>query len=212
LDLSCECCSRNTFVFRTTLIPPPITVFYLQDGLFNTGIPALQTEKVSVYSLHYRKRITHVVIVHPEKTLKALLLEQRAKIEQLKKKTDFYSTQKLIELYDRPDGAAPNPNAVPNATPARPAVAGRASLGAPGGGQQQLMGPPGVPGVNINGSQMRTPVRPNGPAQMVTPTPMHPGYMSALSRAFISFLTFDLPPTQCSQSPVFPFFGIHVFD
>lgn len=44
-----------------------------------------------------------------------------------------------------------------------------------------MMGPPSPPGIEVNGSQMRTPVRANAPVQMVTPTPQHPGYMSALS-------------------------------
>lgn len=37
-----------------------------------------------------------------EETLKKLLVEQRHKVEELKKKTDYYSTQKLLERYDQP--------------------------------------------------------------------------------------------------------------
>lgn len=157
-----------------------------------------------VYAHRQRRRCVNVLINIPysyleykEKTLKTLLLEQRAKLEQLKKKTDFYSTQKLLERYDRPEGAAPNPNA-PTATPARngPLRAGRASMG--------VAPPPGgVP--SIGGPQMHTPVRQNGAGPAVTPTPMHPGYMSAMSRmSMCTYEVYFLTPFPLIAVPIAP--------
>ena len=120
-----------------------------------------------------------VVYANPcdaEETLKKLLVEQRSKVEELKKKTDFYSTQKLLERYDRPETAS-------LATPVKQPVP-RQSLGiGPGtrvgprgsmGGPGQTPGPPGNAGKNTN-------VTPK--AQMLPPcisgTPMPPGFMSA---------------------------------
>jgi hypothetical protein len=40
-----------------------------------------------------------------EKTLKALLKQQREKVEEIKKKTNYYSTKNLIERYDDPSGS-----------------------------------------------------------------------------------------------------------
>lgn len=37
-----------------------------------------------------------------EESLKKLRVEQRHKVEELKKRTDYYSTQKLLERYDQP--------------------------------------------------------------------------------------------------------------
>lgn len=110
-----------------------------------------------------------------EETLKKLLLEQRAKVEELKKKTDFYSTQKLLERYDRPDNA-------PMTTPVKkgPMPAGpRASLNPNALAPVQNQGAPPPPGMGLS-----TPVRPAGPpVNGASPTPMHPGYMSAYSPA-----------------------------
>jgi endoplasmic reticulum junction formation protein lunapark len=36
----------------------------------------------------------------PEKTLRDLLKQQRTKVEEIKKKTNYYSTRNLIERYD----------------------------------------------------------------------------------------------------------------
>lgn len=100
-----------------------------------------------------------------EAALKKLMLEQRAKVEELKKKTEFYSTQKLLERYDRPETST-------MATPAKKPVpaAGR------GNGA-------------LNGVGAATPIpnrggNPGGPGVQGLPpaTPMHPGYLSALSR------------------------------
>ncbi|KAI6101729.1 hypothetical protein EDD17DRAFT_60164 [Pisolithus thermaeus] len=49
-----------------------------------------------------------------EKTLMAVLKKQRAKVEEIKQKTNYYSTRNLIEKYDEPP-----PLSTPNATPLR---------------------------------------------------------------------------------------------
>ncbi|KAI5983123.1 hypothetical protein EDD15DRAFT_2376862 [Pisolithus albus] len=49
-----------------------------------------------------------------EKTLMAVLKKQRAKIEEIKQKTNYYSTRNLIEKYDEPPTSS-----TPNATPLR---------------------------------------------------------------------------------------------
>ncbi|PVF93045.1 hypothetical protein CPB86DRAFT_743307 [Serendipita vermifera] len=100
-----------------------------------------------------------------EETLKKLLLEQRSKVEEIKKKTDFYSTQKLLERYDRQENAMA-------ATPARKPHPNAANPNAP------HSGPNAPPGAN-----MVTPVRPGVPGVpgQNGMTPMPPGYMSAFS-------------------------------
>jgi endoplasmic reticulum junction formation protein lunapark len=115
--------------------------------------------------------------------LKKLLLEQRSKVEELKKKTDFYSTQKLLERYDRPEASSlstPVKQPVPRQSlgvgpGAR--VGPRGSMGGPG----QTPGPPGNAGQNPN-------VTPK--AQILPPgingTPMPPGFMSAWSREYLA--------------------------
>ncbi|KAI6043718.1 hypothetical protein EDC04DRAFT_639906 [Pisolithus marmoratus] len=47
-----------------------------------------------------------------EKTLMAVLKKQRAKVEEIKQKTNYYSTRNLIEKYDEPP-SSPTPNATP---------------------------------------------------------------------------------------------------
>jgi len=70
-----------------------------------------------------------------EKTLKALLRQQRTKIEEIKKNTNYYTTRNLLERYDEPPSgvggggaAASDPNSAlrrrmpggPPMTPQRP--------------------------------------------------------------------------------------------
>ncbi|KAH7921077.1 hypothetical protein BV22DRAFT_1132563 [Leucogyrophana mollusca] len=61
-------------------------------------------------------------VKHPpaERTLKLVLKRQREKVEEIKKKTNYYSTRNLIEKYDEPNSAAPSPlrQRVPPSTPA----------------------------------------------------------------------------------------------
>ncbi|KAJ7909527.1 hypothetical protein B0H13DRAFT_2014228 [Mycena leptocephala] len=74
-----------------------------------------------------------------EKTLQTLLKAQRTKVEEIKKKTNFYETRELLSRYDSgADGSASTPN-----TPQRGEGRGRPSL--------------------IQGGQGQTPQRPGGP-------------------------------------------------
>ena len=41
----------------------------------------------------------------PETALRKLVTEQRTKIEEIKKKTNYYSTRNLLDRYDAPPGA-----------------------------------------------------------------------------------------------------------
>ncbi|KAJ6537510.1 hypothetical protein DFH09DRAFT_1177921 [Mycena vulgaris] len=63
-----------------------------------------------------------------EKTLQTLLKEQRAKVEEIKKKTNFYSTRELLSRYD---ASAPNSpqrgGAPPPQTPPQRSIPGPAS-------------------------------------------------------------------------------------
>jgi hypothetical protein len=73
-----------------------------------------------------------------EKTLQTLLKAQRNKVEEIKKKTNFYETRELLSRYDSgADGSASTPN-----TPQRGEGRGRPSL--------------------IQGGQGQTPQRPGG--------------------------------------------------
>ena len=154
--------ARSSFLFR-----------FLQRVVCEEDCTAL------VYPYRKRRRylFSHRRCVHrscscvAEETLKKLLLEQRAKVEQLKKKTDFYSTQKLLERYDRQDNTQMATPVKKGPMPAGP----RSSLNPNGPGPGQNLAPPGM--------GFSTPVRPSGPpVNGASPTPMHPGYMSAYSR------------------------------
>ncbi|KAL1755796.1 hypothetical protein FB107DRAFT_248645 [Schizophyllum commune] len=97
-----------------------------------------------------------------EKQLQALLKQQRAKIEEVKKKTNYYSTRDLIQKYDES-------NQTPQGTPAR---------GAPPSLPQTPQRRPGP----LGPSPGMTPIGPNGappsPAlrsQLAMPPPMHTG-------------------------------------
>jgi len=94
-----------------------------------------------------------------EKSLKKLHTDQRAKIEEIKKKTNFYSTRSLIERYDVP-GSAPS---TPQQTPARLNPA-NTNL------RKRL--PPGVQTSKPNSPLNQTPIRPlNGQASELSNTP-----------------------------------------
>ena len=102
------------------------------------------------------------LIGRAEKQLQALLKQQRAKIEEVKKKTNYYSTRDLIQKYDES-------NQTPQGTPAR---------GAPPSLPQTPQRRPGPPGP----SPGMTPIGPNGappsPAlrsQLAMPPPMPTG-------------------------------------
>lgn len=40
-----------------------------------------------------------------EKQLKSLMAEQRTKIDEIKKKTNYYTTKSLLDRYDEPAGS-----------------------------------------------------------------------------------------------------------
>lgn len=54
-----------------------------------------------------------VLTLHSEKTLRAVLKKQRDKVEEIKKRTNYYSTRNLIEKYDEQSSV------IPSATPIR---------------------------------------------------------------------------------------------
>ncbi|KAI5116275.1 hypothetical protein M0805_009232 [Coniferiporia weirii] len=86
-----------------------------------------------------------------EKTLKTLLAQQRSKVEEIKKKTNYYSTKNLIERYDAsPAGSPAKPRpGVPQmpVTPQRPS-------GGQTNGPMQGQGRPQTPGASMNGLQV----------------------------------------------------------
>ncbi|KDQ12175.1 hypothetical protein BOTBODRAFT_34781 [Botryobasidium botryosum FD-172 SS1] len=95
-----------------------------------------------------------------EKSLKKLHTDQRAKIEEIKKKTNFYSTRNLIERYDVP-GSAPS---TPQQTPARP--------NPPGTSLRQRLPPGAQQPAKVNSPLGQTPMRPvNGHASELPGTP-----------------------------------------
>jgi len=76
-----------------------------------------------------------------KKTLKTLLRQQRAKIDEIKKRTNYYTTRNLLERYDEPPsaigggGTATNASALhrrmpggPPITPQRPGQSAQANL------------------------------------------------------------------------------------
>jgi hypothetical protein len=82
-----------------------------------------------------------------EKTLQTLLKAQRAKVEEIKKKTNFYETRDLLSRYERgdsPSASSPSPssNSKPNANGAGPGSISspntpqRAGPGTPGRGKR----------------------------------------------------------------------------
>jgi endoplasmic reticulum junction formation protein lunapark len=111
-------------------------VFYSHVGLYNCGTLVSAMQKVRpVTSITFSHRISCT-----EKTLKALLRQQRTKIEEIKKKTNYYTTRNLLERYDEsPSGvggggaaAASDPNSalrrrMPGGPPTTPQRQGQPS-------------------------------------------------------------------------------------
>ena len=58
--------------------------------------------------------------MHTEKTLKALLQQQRAKVEEVKNKTNYHSTKNLLERYDDPSGSPLHRQVSPGQLPTVP--------------------------------------------------------------------------------------------
>ncbi|KAE9395209.1 hypothetical protein BT96DRAFT_997814 [Gymnopus androsaceus JB14] len=87
-----------------------------------------------------------------ERTLQKLLKQQREKVEEIKKKTNYYSTRELLQRYDdSPSGTPPQQKSLPTQPPVTP--------------QQQL----------------KTPQRTNGAGAGAPRTPVSPALMQQLS-------------------------------
>lgn len=110
-----------------------------------------------------------------EKTLKVLYKEQRTKIEDIKKKTNYYNTRSLIERYDEGPGAsgAGSPLRQRNVSGAPPG--GSPQRGVQGQGQGQKM--PSTPPRLGQGQGLRQDV-------LQTPMPLSPGLQTHLTRAY----------------------------
>lgn len=124
-------------------------------------------------------------VTHPplEKTLKTLLRQQRTKIEEIKKKTNYYNTRNLLERYDEsPSTAKP---ADPPSALHRRAVPVGISFG---------QGPQ-VP-VTPQRQQVAGAVMPNGPAP--PQTPMSSALQNQLAGMSSSFAP-PLSPTHSSR-------------
>ncbi|KAJ7356510.1 hypothetical protein DFH08DRAFT_849256 [Mycena albidolilacea] len=106
-----------------------------------------------------------------EKTLQTLLKAQRAKVEEIKKKTNFYETRDLLSRYERgdsPSDSSPSPssNSKPNAngagpgsisSPNTPQRAGPGTPGRAGGPRPSAIG---VPGAGAGGGPQQPPPPP----------------------------------------------------
>jgi hypothetical protein len=97
-----------------------------------------------------------------ESTLKQLLAQQRSKIEEIKQKTNFYTTKNLLERYDSTGpGGAPSPT-----PPSQPQQGGQQGLRQRQGRQS---------GVGVGGPQLPvTPQRGQGPRQSIGLPPVTP--------------------------------------
>ena len=75
----------------------PLVGYCSQGELRKYGILRLETQKVlSRYQLHSPK----LTLASSEKTLVTLRKQQRQKIEEIKKKTNYYTTRNLLDRYD----------------------------------------------------------------------------------------------------------------
>ena len=79
---------------------------YSFDELFKSGIREKETLKVRfIFTLYI---YTVIYWIHAlEKTVQALMKERREKVEEVKKKTNYYSTRDLIQRYDEASPATP---------------------------------------------------------------------------------------------------------
>lgn len=80
-------------------------------GSFRFGINERETQKVRLLTMfHYRE--AHVGL---EKTVQLLMKERRTKVEEIKKKTNYYSTRDLLQRYD--DSTPSNTPVIPRTLP-----------------------------------------------------------------------------------------------
>lgn len=89
---------------------------------------------------------------HSEKTLKEVLKKQREKVEEIKKKTNYYSTRNLIEKYDEPTSFDPG------ATPLRRRQVSPSSVPQTPFVPQPPSQPPQPPHLKTPNGQVRGPV------------------------------------------------------
>jgi len=101
-----------------------------------------------------------------EKTLQALLKEQRTKVEEIKKKTNYYSTRDLIQRYDEPPPSPAIRPMPPPSTPQRPQPPPNMNL---------RQGTPCWPSPQSNLS----------PSPMVPPNPLHKQWYDKLADALL---------------------------
>ncbi|KAJ7167977.1 hypothetical protein C8R46DRAFT_996172 [Mycena filopes] len=97
-----------------------------------------------------------------EKTLQVALKEQRAKVEEIKKKTNFYSTRDLLSRYDASAPGSPSPSAGPG-----PGRGGQPHTPQRGGPSAPQHGRPSVGGQQLqqlqNQPQQQQPQQPQQP-------------------------------------------------
>ncbi|KAI0041960.1 hypothetical protein FA95DRAFT_1500719 [Auriscalpium vulgare] len=98
-----------------------------------------------------------------EKSLKKLYAEQRTKVEEIKKKTNYYSTRNLIEKYD--EGSPLRPSKGPAPAPAPKSLPVTPQRGPNTPGKLAVKGPP---------TTLQTPVPPGLQSQLSPATPQQP--------------------------------------
>lgn len=125
------------------------------------------------FSLIYHAQLDPTV--YSEKTLMTVLKKQRAKVEEIKKKTNYYSTRNLLEKYDEQSSVTPS------ATPIR-----RRSV-APSA--------PPTP-LQLKPQQQQHPHTPNGQTQ-VPPLQLS---RASLSSTVSSTLELTWEPIHCSDT------------
>ncbi|KAF7976100.1 hypothetical protein HWV62_7521 [Athelia sp. TMB] len=140
-----------------------------------------------------------------EKTLKVVLKQQRTKIEEIKKKTNYYNTRNLIERYDEAPSARPGGPTGPN-TPARqqapqgrgdgPSQASSRAPQAPVTPQRQ-----GGPGMPNNGMPPQTPISMALQSHLAgTPQPIQPMRKQWYDKVADALLGDDESPTSAAAS------------
>jgi len=105
---SCEGCSGCDWSYRVSAFfwyavaenTNSFIEFYLLVGLYNYGTLVLEAQKVCSSQSRSPPSFTKSHFESKEKTLKTLLQQQRTKIEDIKKKTNYYTTRNLLERYD----------------------------------------------------------------------------------------------------------------
>ena len=89
-------------------------------------------------------RSRHALTSFIERTLKELLSKQRSKVEEVKKKTNYYSTRNLIERYDATPADSPirprpgQPQGPPQGLAGTPQRSSQAPLQGPAGRQTPI--------------------------------------------------------------------------